>query len=81
MFTRNLPYVFHVRQTAWRLLEGELMEPAYDYRKCTLLYIDDEEMALKYFTRAFENRFPILPRLMPRMAIGFWTKIASGLAL
>jgi two-component system probable response regulator PhcQ len=36
------------------------MESAYDYRKCTVLYVDDEEMALKYFTRAFENRFPIL---------------------
>jgi response regulator RpfG family c-di-GMP phosphodiesterase len=39
------------------------MESAYDYRKCTLLYVDDEEMALKYFTRAFENRFPILTAL------------------
>jgi two-component system, probable response regulator PhcQ len=36
------------------------MESAYDYRKCTVLYVDDEEMALKYFTRAFDNRFPIL---------------------
>jgi two-component system probable response regulator PhcQ len=25
-----------------------------------VLYVDDEEMALKYFTRAFDNRFPIL---------------------
>jgi two-component system, probable response regulator PhcQ len=39
------------------------MESAYDYRKCTVLYVDDEEMALKYFTRAFENRFPILTAL------------------
>lgn len=39
------------------------MESAYDYRKCTLLYVDDEEMALKYFTRAFENKFPILTAL------------------
>ena len=36
------------------------MESAYDYRKCTVLYVDDEEMALKYFARAFDNRFPIL---------------------
>jgi two-component system probable response regulator PhcQ len=45
---------------AWRLRNGESMESAYDYRKCTVLYVDDEEMALKYFARAFDNRFPIL---------------------
>ena len=28
-----------------------------------VLYVDDEEMALKYFTRAFENTFPILTAL------------------
>jgi two-component system, probable response regulator PhcQ len=39
------------------------MESAYDYRKCTVLYVDDENMALKYFTRAFEHRFPILSAL------------------
>jgi two-component system, probable response regulator PhcQ len=39
------------------------MESGYDYRKCTLLYVDDEDMALKYFTRAFENTFPILTAL------------------
>jgi two-component system, probable response regulator PhcQ len=39
------------------------MEPGYDYRKCTVLYVDDEEMALKYFARAFEKRFPILTAL------------------
>jgi two-component system probable response regulator PhcQ len=39
------------------------MESAYDYRKCTVLYVDDEDMALKYFTRAFEHRFPILTAL------------------
>ena len=36
------------------------METVYDYQTCTVLYVDDEEMALKYFTRAFENKFPIL---------------------
>jgi two-component system, probable response regulator PhcQ len=48
---------------AWRLLEGEFMESVYDYRRCAVLYVDDEEMALKYFSRAFENRFPILTAL------------------
>ncbi|MPZ76009.1 MAG: response regulator [Deltaproteobacteria bacterium] len=39
------------------------METVYDYQTCTILYVDDEEMALKYFTRAFENKFPILSAL------------------
>jgi two-component system probable response regulator PhcQ len=39
------------------------MESGYDYQKCTVLYVDDEEMALKYFARAFEKRFPILTAL------------------
>jgi two-component system probable response regulator PhcQ len=36
------------------------MENSYDYQKCMILYIDDEEMSLKYFSRAFRNRFRIL---------------------
>jgi two-component system probable response regulator PhcQ len=36
------------------------MENFYDYRKCMILYIDDEEKSLKYFTRAFESKFRIL---------------------
>ena len=36
------------------------MEDFYDYRKSAILYIDDEEMALKYFTRAFGKRFRVL---------------------
>jgi two-component system, probable response regulator PhcQ len=39
------------------------MESAYDYLKCTVLYVDDEDLALKYFTRAFEHKFPILTAL------------------
>jgi two-component system probable response regulator PhcQ len=39
------------------------MESAYDYRNVTILYVDDEDMALKYFTRAFEGTFPILTAL------------------
>jgi two-component system, probable response regulator PhcQ len=39
------------------------MESAYDYRKCTVLYVDDEDLALKYFTRAFAHKFPILTAL------------------
>ena len=36
------------------------MENLYDYQKFAVLYVDDEEMALKYFTRAFQNQFQIL---------------------
>jgi two-component system probable response regulator PhcQ len=36
------------------------MEELYDYQKCAILYVDDEEKSLKYFTRAFENKFRIL---------------------
>jgi two-component system, probable response regulator PhcQ len=36
------------------------MEPAYDYQKCAILYVDDEEKSLKYFTRAFGDKFKIL---------------------
>lgn len=36
------------------------MEELYNYRKSSILYVDDEEKSLKYFTRAFENRFSLL---------------------
>jgi two-component system, probable response regulator PhcQ len=36
------------------------MEPLSNYQNCTILYVDDEEMSLKYFTRAFGDKFNIL---------------------
>jgi excisionase family DNA binding protein len=36
------------------------MERAYDHYKCTILYVDDEEKSLKYFNRAFRDKFEIL---------------------
>src|SRR5437899_8003476 len=36
------------------------MDNLYDYKKFTILYVDDEEKSLKYFTRAFEDQFTIL---------------------
>src|SRR3982751_348672 len=36
------------------------MQHAYDYKKFAILYVDDEEKSLKYFTRAFEDQFTIL---------------------
>ena len=35
------------------------MQPAYDYKKFAILYVDDEEKSLKYFARAFEDQFRI----------------------
>src|SRR5881392_577991 len=35
------------------------MEHLYDYKKHPILYVDDEEKSLKYFTRAFEDQFQI----------------------
>src|SRR5258706_9403251 len=36
------------------------MQPLYDYKQHAVLYVDDEEKSLKYFTRAFADEFRIL---------------------
>jgi len=36
------------------------MQNVYDYKRFAVLYVDDEEMSLKYFTRAFQDQFRIL---------------------
>lgn len=35
------------------------MQNLYDYKKFAILYVDDEEKSLKYFTRAFNDQFRI----------------------
>lgn len=35
------------------------MQSFYDYKKFAILYVDDEEKSLKYFTRAMEGQFRI----------------------
>jgi two-component system, probable response regulator PhcQ len=35
------------------------MDNPYDYRKYAILYVDDEEKSLKYFTRAFGEEFRV----------------------
>lgn len=35
------------------------MNPIYDYKRFAVLYVDDEEKSLKYFTRAFADTFRI----------------------
>jgi two-component system, probable response regulator PhcQ len=39
------------------------MENLYDYRKFAILYVDDEEKSLKYFTRAFGEEFRVFTAL------------------
>lgn len=41
----------------------------YDYKRFVVLYVDDEEMSLKYFTRAFSNTFRVLTA--PNATAGF----------
>ncbi|HYF35285.1 MAG TPA: response regulator [Prosthecobacter sp.] len=36
------------------------MQNLYDYKRYAILYVDDEEMALKYFDKTFGNEFRIL---------------------
>lgn len=36
------------------------MQNSHDYKRFAILYVDDEEMSLKYFARAFEDEFRIL---------------------
>ena len=36
------------------------MKSLYDYKKFAILYVDDEEKSLKYFTRAFGDEFRVL---------------------
>ncbi len=36
------------------------MQSFYDYTKYAILYVDDEEKSLKYFRRAFDDKFRIL---------------------
>jgi two-component system probable response regulator PhcQ len=36
------------------------MEIFHDYQNCAILYVDDEEMSLKYFSRAFGKKFRVL---------------------
>lgn len=36
------------------------MQDFFNYKRFAILYVDDEEMSLKYFARAFEDQFRIL---------------------
>jgi len=36
------------------------MATGYDYKKYAILYVDDEEISLKYFSKAFSEDFRVL---------------------
>jgi len=36
------------------------MQSIYDYKRYVVLYVDDEELSLKYFTRAFGDQFQVV---------------------
>lgn len=39
------------------------MNPVYDYKRYAILFVDDEEQALKYFRKLFEDDFKVLTAL------------------
>jgi two-component system, probable response regulator PhcQ len=41
-------------------MSQRIMQSFYDYKRFAVLYVDDEEKSLKYFTRAFQDQFRIL---------------------
>src|SRR5690606_9912507 len=40
-------------------IDGTGMNSIYDYKRFAILYVDDEEKSLKYFTRAFADTFRV----------------------
>ena len=45
------------------------MNTQYDYKRFAVLYVDDEEKSLKYFTKAFSDTFRVLTA--PNAAEGY----------
>lgn len=42
------------------LMEGTSMQSANDYKEFAILYVDDEEKSLRFFRRAYQDKFRIL---------------------
>jgi two-component system, probable response regulator PhcQ len=57
------------------------MMQAQDYKQLGILYVDDEEISLKYFRKAFEKDFRVLTALSADEACGIIDKERSSLAL
>ncbi len=57
------------------------METCYDYKKFAILYVDDEEKSLKYFARAFDERFRILTAVNAREGFALLEQHKDGIGL
>lgn len=53
----------------------------YDYKRYAVLYVDDEEKSLKYFTRAFGDHFRILTAASAREAFGMIESSGEDIAI
>ena len=61
----------------------------YDYKKFAILYVDDEEKSLKYFTRAFGDEFRVLTaanaeegyKLIGLLSLKFLHVLVAGAAI
>ena len=57
------------------------MEPAYDYKRFAVLYVDDEEKSLKSFARAFGDQFRILTALNAQEGLRLFEQHKDDLGL
>ncbi len=57
------------------------MQTIYDYRKYLVLYVDDEALSLKYFSRAFGDQFRIATAPKPELGLKLIEEHADELGL
>src|SRR5512141_974130 len=57
------------------------MQNFYDYKRFAILYVDDEEKSLKYFTRAFQDQFRILTAANAQDGLKILQEHADDIAL
>lgn len=57
------------------------MQPLYDYKKFVILYIDDEEISLKYFIKALEKDFRIITASTPAQGLLLFQQLKNELAI
>jgi two-component system probable response regulator PhcQ len=61
--------------------ESTFAKSPYDYKKFAILYVDDEEKSLKYFTLAFEDQFRILTATNARQGLEMLEKHGDQIGL
>jgi two-component system, probable response regulator PhcQ len=57
------------------------MQSIYDFKKFAILYIDDEEVSLKYFTKALESDFRIVTANTPEKGLKLLADMKQELAI